>query len=480
MKSNINNLIYSILGVIFNMLFPLITYPYITRTLGVVNLGEYNFYTSTVAYLALISGFGISLHGTKEIGRYSNDKSKYSQVFGELLSINVIMVVVVYLIVLALMLWGENYHNTKLFFISSITILTECIGAEFIFVALEKQRFMLIRNVIFKIISLTCIFIFVRTDTDLIPYAIIMLVSTAGISVTNIVSYQKYIKWNSISIKPQYICLHLAPLLQVFLMNLLINYYGKMDIVVLGNIDSLESVGYYSTASKIYALAYTLLASTAIPLLPRVSFYIEQGLTNVYEILIQRCYDIYLLSTNFIGFALFVYSDEIIVLIAGDTFALAGLPLKFFAVALIFSSLCNCFIFQIFYPHNKAKLVLSAQVVGIGVNIILNIILVPFLSYIGAAIAFLVSYIIMFIWMCVIGRNIIPRFSGVYDALKEVASIVICSFVVWGLSFTSLYFLIQICLCGCVYLISCYVLKNKTFLYIAEIIMKRIKHNGYD
>ena len=131
------NLIYSVLGVVFQTLFPLIVYPYITRVLGVSNLGEYNLYTSTIGYLALFSGFGISLYGTKEIGKRKDDKQSYSLVFGELVTISLVMSAIVYLLVFFLIFFAESYQNYKLFLITSITIVGNAVGAEYLFVALE-------------------------------------------------------------------------------------------------------------------------------------------------------------------------------------------------------------------------------------------------------------------------------------------------------------------------------------------------------
>lgn len=476
MKSNLkSNLIYSVLGVVFNTIFPLITYPYVTRKLGVASLGEYNFYASTVAYMALISGFGISLHGTKLIGKYSDDKNKYSQIFGDLLSINLLLVGVVYLAVISLMVFGTHYQNTKLFIITSITILTECIGAEFIFVALERQKFMLIRNVIFKIISLVCIFVFIKSENDLLVYACIMLISTAGISVTNIIAYRGLINWKCIHIKVKSLLPYITPLFQVFLMNILIHYYGMMDVVVLGNMGSVEEVGYYSTASKLYGLSYAFLASTAIPLLPRASYYLEKGLTDEYNSLIRKCYDIYVIFIIFISFILFFYSENIVTLVAGGAFANSSMPLKYFSLALFFSSLCNCFIFQVFYPHDKAKWVLISQVIGIGINILLSLLLIPLYSYNGAAVAFLVSYVFLFVSMVIAGRNIIPKFSGYSDLIKEIIALVICIIVAVLLKRTSLYFLFSVCLCALLYYIVGLLTKNETLLYLTRIVINKLK-----
>jgi len=202
MATNIkSNLIYSVLGVFCQIIFPLVTYPYVTRILGLANLGEYNFYTSTVAFVTLFSGFGISLFGTKEIGKYRNNKEKYSQVFVELFTLNFMMCVLAYLLLFGLASFSTSYQNSKLLAVTSIMILGNTIGAEYLFVALEKQKYLLIRNVLFKAVSVICIFIFVKNENDLMLYAVISVISTVGLSITNIFNYRAEIAWRSINFK---------------------------------------------------------------------------------------------------------------------------------------------------------------------------------------------------------------------------------------------------------------------------------------
>lgn len=470
------NLIYSVLGVIFQTLFPLIVYPYITRVLGVSNLGEYNLYTSTIGYLALFSGFGISLYGTKEIGKRKDDKQSYSQVFGELVSINLILSAVVYLFVFILIFFSESYQNYKLFLITSVTIVGNAVGAEYLFVALEKQQFMLIRNIIFKILSLIMIFLFVHDEGDLLEYAIIMLISTVGVSVTNIINYYNKIDWRSINFKKIYLKSYLFPLFQVFIMDVLIHYYGMMDIVILGNMDSTESVGYYSVASKIYILSYGILASTAVPLLPRAAYYIEHHLQNEYDTMIQRCYDIYLLIIAFSSFVLFFYAEDIIVLISGEAFKSGALALKFFAPVLLFSSFCNFFVFEVFYPINKTRFILIALSSSIVLNLFLSWALIPILSFVGAAIAFLVSYIYLFVYFVVGGRKELPAYKGHLDIVKDLIGILLCYALSMYMRNTSLHFLIQLGLCSVTFVCLELAIKNRTALYFRNLIIFKIKN----
>ena len=86
-----NNVIFSMLGIILNTIIPIITYPYVTRVLGVDSLGIYNFYSSASTYLILLTNLGISIYGIREIGRFRNNVKQISRIYFELLSINLFM-----------------------------------------------------------------------------------------------------------------------------------------------------------------------------------------------------------------------------------------------------------------------------------------------------------------------------------------------------------------------------------------------------
>ena len=63
---------------VLNMLFPLITYPYITAVLSVDELGKYSFSLSIINYFALIAGLGVSSYAIREGARIRDDKKALS------------------------------------------------------------------------------------------------------------------------------------------------------------------------------------------------------------------------------------------------------------------------------------------------------------------------------------------------------------------------------------------------------------------
>ena len=82
---------------ILNMLFPLITYPYITAVLSVEELGKYNFSLSIVNYFALIAGLGVSSYAIREGARIRDDKRALADFANQMLEINLVSMFTAYI-----------------------------------------------------------------------------------------------------------------------------------------------------------------------------------------------------------------------------------------------------------------------------------------------------------------------------------------------------------------------------------------------
>ena len=73
----VNALINSIRSVV-NLIFPLITFPYVSRVLGVSGIGIYNFSSSIVSYFILIAALGINTYAVREGARLRENRSLIS------------------------------------------------------------------------------------------------------------------------------------------------------------------------------------------------------------------------------------------------------------------------------------------------------------------------------------------------------------------------------------------------------------------
>ena len=102
-KSISKNIVLNIIRTGSSVLFPLITFPYISRVLGVTNYGKINFANSIVSYFALFAAFGISNYAIREGAGLRNDRKKLNIFANQIFSLNAIFVVVSY-VLLAILL----------------------------------------------------------------------------------------------------------------------------------------------------------------------------------------------------------------------------------------------------------------------------------------------------------------------------------------------------------------------------------------
>ena len=84
------NIFYNVLLAISQVLFPLITFPYLARTLGPSHIGVINFAESFAKYFILLAALGIPIYGVREIAKYAKDKAVLSKTFAEIFLINLI------------------------------------------------------------------------------------------------------------------------------------------------------------------------------------------------------------------------------------------------------------------------------------------------------------------------------------------------------------------------------------------------------
>lgn len=451
-----SNLIYSILGVVFSTIIPIIVFPYVSRVLGVTQLGEYNFYNSALAYLALFSSFGITIYGVREVGRVKDDIKKRSNILVELVCLNLIFTVCCLLFVLYCIVFTKYGADYKIILIFSIILMTNAIGAEWFFVAIEKQKYLLIRNLIIKIISLVLIFLLVVSPDDTITYATITVFSLAGVSILNIIYIIKLSDFSGIH--TLHLKKYLNPLAFIFVIEILLRFLGLGDVVILGNFGGDTAVGFYIMGLKIFLLVTSLMKVTATTLLPRAAFYLENGEIDNFNVLLRDTVNLIFLLGIPCSLGLILWAEPVVNLFGGKDFEPSVLLLQGFSCLIIVSVIVNMIVFQILYPLDKIKSIIVAHVIGVGLNIILNIVLIDRMSYYGTFLAFAISNIVILLILFLLERKSIPMCIFSKNILKYIYAGIV--FLLIGVTIRcfcgNMYYLGQMFMCGCIYLYMLY------------------------
>ncbi|MDT2905200.1 oligosaccharide flippase family protein [Lactococcus lactis] len=391
------NMVLNTIKGIAGIIFPLITFPYVSKILGVSKVGEYNFANSIISYLILIAGLGISTYAIREGARFRENTEKFQHFSDEMFTINVISTALSYILLVFLIILVPKFDNySSLLVIISMQIFFKTIGIEWIYSIFEDYAYITIRSIIFQFISLLLLFVFVKSKEDLLLYALITSISSGGSGFFNYFYAKKYCKvkltkninWNK----------HVKPILILFAMSAASKIYISSDVTVLGFLSGDFSVGIYSVSTKIYYIVDTILASVLVVSIPRLSSLLGH---NEFQKFNEVASDIYqtllsLVVPSIIGIILI--RKEIILIIANDGYITATKSLYMLSIALFFT-LGSWFWAQcVLIPFKQENVVFKATFLAAIVNIILNIILIPFYKENGAAFSTIVAEFIVFSW----------------------------------------------------------------------------------
>ena len=404
-KSLGKNAVLNGLKNVLNLLFPLLTFPYVSRILNVEGIGQYNFAQAAVSYFSLIAGLGISSYAIREGAKYRENKKKFNMFASEVLLCNVVSTIVSYLLLALCMLCVDKLKGyTALIWVFSIQIIFTTIGIEWIYSIYEEYEYITIRSIVFKIISIILIFIFIRDSRDTINYAAITVFASVGSNVLNLIHSKEYFHIVKVHIKD--CAKHVKPIMVIFASNIAIMIYVYSDTTMLGFMQSDYEVGIYSVSVKIYNIVKNLLSSVLIVSIPRLSMYYGSGRIREFKKTAQKVYDSITALVLPAVIGLMCVSKQVILIISDKSYASAESSLHILCVALLFCIYGWFFSQCILMPAKKEKTILIATCVSALVNIGLNFCLIPIWKENAAAFTTFIAEFIMFLVCVIYGMKI--------------------------------------------------------------------------
>ncbi len=378
------------------ILFPIITIPYITRALGANYYGKVSFSSSIISYFVLFAGLGVSSYAIREGALVRDDKKKFNMFANEIFSINIISMVISYAILIIILFIPKLAQYKELILIQSLMILFTTLGVDWINSVYEDYLYITIRYIIFQIISLVLLFIFVHSGHDYLKYAYILVFSSVGANLLNIFYIKKYasLKFTfHMKLKK-----HIVPILVLFGNQLAITLYVNSDITMLGFLSNESTVGIYTLSSKIYAVIKQVLNAIIVVSIPRLSYYFGNNDGIKFEKLAERIKFMLLLFIIPVSVGVLLFSKDIMYIVGGSEYAKGANSLMILSVAIIFSLLSSFFTNCIMLIHREEKKILMMTTIAAVINISLNIIMIPIMGASGAAITTLVSEAVVAVW----------------------------------------------------------------------------------
>lgn len=384
-KSSISrNAILNGIKTLLQVVFPLITFPYAAKVLGVEQIGEYNFAYSIVSYFMLLASLGIYNYAVREGAALRSNREKISKFASQILEFNIISMIISYFILISLCLfWKALFDYSSLIMIISSNIVLTTFGCEWIYAIYEEYFYITIRGIVFQLLSMFVLFTCVHSSKDLVMYAISALISSSGYNILNIIGLR-----NKFDFKIQPLKLlkrHFIPIMLLFANSIATTIYVNSDTTILGLLTGNRSVGLYSVATKVYSIIKAVLASIIIVSIPQMSNFWALNKRNEFENLGNRILNSFLTIALPSMIGIYVLSDDIIRLIADETYLEASVALRILSIALLISVFNWFFQSSILIPSKNEKYVLYASCVAALLNVLLNFIFIPKFYQSGAA-----------------------------------------------------------------------------------------------
>lgn len=400
------NFIFNSILTASGILFPLITFPYVSRILGPAGVGKVSFATSVIFYFNIFAQLGVLTYGIRTCAIVREDKVKLSRTVQEIMIINFIMSLLAYLCFFIILFHVPRLREEKtLMIIISLTIIFNTIGVEWLYKALEQYVYITIRSVAFKLIALAATFFLIRSESDYIIYGCLSILSASASNIFNFINIRKFIYLRPVggyNFKQ-----HFKAIGIFFAMSIATSIYTHLDTVMLGFLKSNHEVGYYNAAVKVKGILVCFVTSLGTVLLPRSSYYIEHGLLADFRRITAKAMNFVVILATSISVYFILFAKEGIFFLSGAEYTPSILPMQIVMPTVFFIGMTNIMGIQILVPLGKEKYVLYSEIAGAAADILVNLLLIPRYAAIGAAIGTLTAETVVFIFQFMVLKDII-------------------------------------------------------------------------
>lgn len=418
----IMNAILTVAGIIF----PLITFPYISRVLLVEGSGKVAFATSVVTYFTMFASLGIPTYGVRACAIVRDNKEKLSKTVQELLIISGGTTLLTYIVFgISLFVIPEFAQERTLLLIVGLGIGLNTIGVQWLYNALEQYSYITTCSILFKVIGMILMFLLVKESSDYQIYGGVYVIASFGSYVLNFICLRKFVtfqKTGTYQFKQ-----HLKHIMVFFAMSAGASIYLNLDVVMLRFLQSNEAVGYYNAGIKVKTVLVTCVTSLGTVLLPRLSYYIEAADKKAFQLMVGKAFRFVFVAASAVTVYFSIFARESILLLSGEAFLPAVGPMMILMPTVLLIGLSNVTGIQILTPNGREREVMYSIWGGAILDFVLNLIVIPKFSANGAALSTLLAEGMVLLLQCWFLRDVLWSYIRQVQCWKIVIALAVAS-----------------------------------------------------
>jgi PST family polysaccharide transporter len=372
-----------------SILFPLITFPYLLRVLGVEGFGLFTLIQTVLMYADLLVSFGFGLTATQHIARNLSNEERTQNVISAVFIIKGILFAIsmigFFLMAIFIPFLRENIWYILM---ASLYVMGNIFFPDWYFQGVQKMRSMTVVALLSKIISLLLILILVHSKNDIL-FAIFAL--AAGNFIAGLVGFYLLSRTVTLKLKnpgKRFLYSIFRESAVVFTSIMLVPLYSSVNLFILRAFSNPLMVGYYAIAEKIYSALAMLTNIANRTFYPHLSQLYAKS-KDAYRKNVRSIVGIFLAGFSILSVIIFFTAPWIVQLVSGlhqdSEIAYAIQLLSIMCIGLFFSPYVS-FFFQLLVIQGQRKSAFKNIAAVVVVNLVCGILLTYLFSGKGMAV----------------------------------------------------------------------------------------------
>jgi polysaccharide transporter, PST family len=375
-----------------SLVFPLITFPYLVRTLGIDKYGLIMFAQAFMAYFSLLADYGFNLSGTRDVSLHKDNSQKLTSLYNSILFARLGLTVLGFIIMSVVVFSIEKFTmDWELYFLSYGIIIGTAIFPTWFFQGMEKMKFITILSTLSKLAFTTLIFVFVNSPQD---YLWVPLLNTGGsilVGLIALVIINRYFKVPFKAQKLSDVFQQLQKGWYIFISKISTNLYTATTTFVLGLAVNTTVVGYYVIAEKVIRIITTLFLPFTQAIYPNIVKLVNKSRAEAISLL-SKILKYTLILTLGILLVGVIFTEPIFYLVFGDDVDNSIILFRVLSPLIVILPIAAILFNITLLPFNMDKYFFKIYATGAALNIFLLAIFIFImeLSTVGGAVSLLI------------------------------------------------------------------------------------------
>ncbi|ATA91915.1 MULTISPECIES: oligosaccharide flippase family protein [Capnocytophaga] len=355
-KKIFENFSYLALVQVFNLMMPLLVYPYLIRVLGDTLYGKIVFAQTVATYFSIFINFGFNVSGAKDVAIHRDNAYKIKEIVSSILIIKIAFwFLSLFVLILGLLLFNVKGNDFWLYVFSFFICLNEVLFPQWFFQGIEKMKYITIINFCLKVLFFVLIFVFVTGNED---FLLVPLLNSVGVFTGGMISlYVIFQKEKVMFGFPSFniIRTHLKDNINLFISDVVISVKDRFNILFVGIFLGMDMVAIYDLGIKILLLVMLPISILNNALYPKMAIEKDKKLLSK---IMKYSFIFYILVTTVLEFLV----PQIVYFLGGDNLMNAVTPTRIFLLSAVVYSLGFPLAHNGLLVFNKYKLLLIGMV----------------------------------------------------------------------------------------------------------------------